>query len=36
MKREFYRKRLLEEKEKVLNIIDKMNNSREFGSIDEY
>lgn len=35
-KKEFFKERLFEEKEKVLNIIDKMNDFEEFGSIDEY
>lgn len=35
-KKDFLRKRLLEEKQKTLNIIDKMNSSEEFGSMDKY
>lgn len=35
-KKEFFKGKLLEEKKKVLNIIDKMNNMEEFGSMDEY
>lgn len=35
-KRNFLRKRLLEEKKKVLNIIDKMNNPEETGFTNEY
>ena len=35
-KKEFFKERLFEEKEKVLNILDKMGNFEEFGSIDEY
>lgn len=32
----YFRERLLEEKEKVMSIIDKMKNSREMGFMDEY
>lgn len=35
-KQDFFKRRLFEEKEKVMNIIDKMNNVEEFGSMDEY
>ncbi|MBZ2173941.1 TraR/DksA C4-type zinc finger protein [Schnuerera sp. xch1] len=32
----YFKKRLFEEKEKILNIINRMNNNEEFGSMDEY
>ncbi len=36
-KREFFlKKRLLEEKERISDIIHRMNNGEEFGSMDKY
>ena len=35
-KKNHFKERLYEEKEKILNIIDKMKNTEEFGSMDEY
>lgn len=34
--REYFRRRLIEEKEKLLDTINKMKNSVEFGAMDEY
>lgn len=35
-KKDYFEERLFEEKEKVLKIIDNMDNNEEFGSMDEY